>query len=484
MSSIRNDIHRFDAELNSITEALARNQQRQSHITKSIAKIRLNELDQGGVVEALDSLDREVTRLLAKRDKSLTDIEEKILNVAQKLEQLEQQRDTLSEEAETNSEAVIQIEHEIQESLEEDADYQAQLEVAREADSIADEAKSKARVAVEDCTAKGVPYQQDPLFIYLWDRKYGTTEYKANLITRLLDGWVARLCNFEPARANYWTLQEIPGRLIQHAKTAKKMAERAMEELEALEVAAANQAGLRTSQEKLRLTEEAIEKKDAEIAQSENQEQELLDQRALLATGEDPSSKEALTRLTEALQGNDFYVLEQKVNATKSREDDLLLRDLRELQEEAIDWREDLRESRLLRDAQIRQIRELEDVRRKFKRRRYDDVRSGFNKEEIIASMLGQFLRGVIQGSDLWNTMKRHQRHRDVGAWPDFGSGGLRRRTSNKKSKGKSNRNRKPGVWHNPGRKSGGDFRLPRNGGFSSRGRRGRSGGFKTGGGF
>ena len=100
MSGIRNDVHHYDAELNSLTEAIAHNQQQQTQIIKSIAKIRLSEIDRGGVVEALDSLDHEVERLLAKRDKSLADVEEQIQNLARELELLEQQRDELSKDVE------------------------------------------------------------------------------------------------------------------------------------------------------------------------------------------------------------------------------------------------------------------------------------------------------------------------------------------------------------------------------------------------
>ena len=480
MRSIRKDIRQFDTELNSLTTAITRNQQNQSQIIRSIARVRLNELDGEGAVEALDSADHTVMRLLARRDKTLAEVEEKIERTARELSALEEQRESLAENADSESEKVIQIEHEIQENLENDRTYQDQLEVAREADSVAEEAKAKAHVAVQDCTEKGVPYQNDPLFIYLWDRNFGTSEYKANLLTRFLDGWVARLCNFMPARANYWTLQEIPKRLIQHAKDARKLSNNAIEKLQALEAAAASDAGLPDAQINLKRAEQAIKEKDSEIEKLEDSEQDLLSQRAQLVSGEDPDSNTALTALAKALERNDFDEIEQKVVATQSREDDLLLRDLGELQAEVEDLSEDLRDGRKHRSELTRRLRELESVRRKFKRRRYDDVRSGFGKEELIASMLGQFVRGVIDGSDLWNTMKRHQRHRDVGAWPDFGSGGL----GSKSRRTKPKRRSRAGTWHTPGRKSGQDFRLPRNGGFSSRGRGRSGGGFKTGGGF
>ena len=125
-------------------------------------------------------------------------------------------------------------------------------------------------------------------------------------------------------------------------------------------------------------------------------------------------------------------------------------------------------------EAKLNRLQQLEEVRRRFKNRRFDDIRSGFGNEDLISTMLGQFLNGLINSGELWRVLERHQRHRDVGAWPDFGSGGL----------GFPNTRRRRSPWHSPtsrggvGSRSTGGFRLPRSGGSSSRG------GFKTGGGF
>ena len=79
--------------------------------------------------------------------------------------------------------------------------------------------------AKADQQEKGAPYRADPLFTYLWDCKYGTSAYKANPLTRFLDNWVARLCDFQSARKNYWMLQEIPERLDEHAKALRSKAD-------------------------------------------------------------------------------------------------------------------------------------------------------------------------------------------------------------------------------------------------------------------
>ena len=115
-----------------------------------------------------------------------------------------------------------------------------------------------------------------------------------------------------------------------------------------------------------------------------------------------------------------------------------------------------------------------------LKNSRFDDVRSGFGNEELIVNVIGEFLKGVISGSDLWKVIKRNQRYQDVNSSPEFGSGGLGNLGDilGGGSIGRRNRRKRKSSWHLPKpRRGGGGFSIP---GSSSRG----GGGFKTGGSF
>ncbi|WP_026223141.1 hypothetical protein [Methylocystis rosea] len=79
------------------------------------------------------------------------------------------------------------------------------------------QAQAKAAQAEADRARKRSPYEQDPLFMYLWARKYGATDYQARAFTRYMDGLVARLIRFREARQNYETLNRLLTRLHEHA---------------------------------------------------------------------------------------------------------------------------------------------------------------------------------------------------------------------------------------------------------------------------
>jgi hypothetical protein len=82
-------------------------------------------------------------------------------------------------------------------------------------------AEAKAVQAEADREEKRRPYEADPLFMYLWRRRYGTREYRASNLVRYFDRKVAHLIGFETARINYAMLMELPDRLREHADRLK-----------------------------------------------------------------------------------------------------------------------------------------------------------------------------------------------------------------------------------------------------------------------
>jgi hypothetical protein len=84
--------------------------------------------------------------------------------------------------------------------------------------AIVAKAEEKAAQAEADREEKRKPYEADPLFMYLWRRRFGTREYQASALVRALDRKVAHLIDYETARVNYTMLMELPQRLREHAE--------------------------------------------------------------------------------------------------------------------------------------------------------------------------------------------------------------------------------------------------------------------------
>ncbi len=474
LARVRRDFNSLDNIMQSSSSALTRNQLQQTRVLRALASDRLERLDSGKLASSVDSADTAASEVLLQRERALANLAQKLHEGGEALEQAERQRDSLHVTVDAAAQELAELEAEVQRLLEADEGYQQQLETAYEARAIATQAEEKTALAEKDRKEKGLPYESSKLFSYLWGRHYGTSQYRGSGLFAAMDDWVAGLCDYDKARANYWLLLEIPRRLAEHARIVNQRAEAELGKLQELETKVANAAGVDLAQQALEEAESEQDVCDANIDEIELSLGEVQDHLNRFASGEDDFTKRCLDGLEAAYSARDMDRLESMVMATASRSDDEMVRELIDLRQEQRLIREEINDNKQLHKQHSTRLKDLEDVRRRFKRHRFDDLRSSFGSENIIRMVLDEFLRGAVRGSGVWDTLKRQQRYRDVGgAWPDFGSGSLPRG-----SRGSS-------PWHWPGGRGG--FRMPRRGGSMSRGgspRRRSSGGFRTGGGF
>ncbi len=479
LRTARRELARLDGELQATSRAVEINKQQQAQALKRMAATRLDAIRQGDVVKRIDSADFQVREILSQRNNAIAALNERTSLTAEALRKLEERRYELHDDVDEAAQALAEREAKVQSMLESDSAFLAQLELTQKADAIAMGAAEKAEVVATDRRSKGQPYENDPLFIYLWNRHYGTAEYRANLFARLLDGWVARLCNYQRARPNYWMLQEIPRRLREHAERRRTDADKELDRLQALEEAAAEEGGVHVAKSMLVDAERRQDEIDEQIVQSEAKLHELQSEQSLFAAGEDRYITQGVNMFSDALQRRDVADLTNLARSTMTTEDDALVDDLRHLRREDDEIRGEFSRNREVHKEHLRRVQELQQVRQRFKQSRYDDLRSGFDKGDLIVSMMREVLGGAIRGGALWNVLQQYQGYREVaGAWPDFGSGGIARKRRQAST-------RRP-TWHWPGptgaRRNEG-FKLPRAPRSRPASKRGR-GGFRTGGGI
>jgi len=485
LQTIRNEVVRLDTQLQQLTNKLAANQRHRVTLLNDIAEVRLVEIERGQLRTNLSAADHQAAEILATRDQAIAKLNASIDQVNQQIADAETKREALLIKVNSTSQRIAEVEASVQAQLKVDKVYLVQFEQAQQAESVSAEAERKVEQARTDMAEKAVPYKDDALFMYLWERGYGTTEYGGGPFSRFMDGWVANLIEYEDSRRNFWNLTEIPKRLTEHAGRVGAAADEQVMALQQLELDALEQAGasqLEVELDSLRVTIDAQDDQIESLEQSLSQELAL---RATYVAGEDDYMRRCLSRLTQAMDHDDLMVVNRYVRETVSPTDDKLVIELQNLDDRLENVQDDLVDVRNLHDRKLAKLNDLEKVRRNFKNSRYDDVRSGFGNEALIASVLGQFLQGVVSGSDLWRVLQRNQRYRDIGSMPDFGSGGIGELGDLiggdiLRGSGGRRQKRRASSWHFPSpRRGGGSFRFPRGGG-----RRGGGGGFTTGGGF
>ncbi len=480
LQGARRGLESLEPELQATSRRLTEHKLQQARAIDRMARIRLDAARGGEVVQHLEAATHEATRILATRDTAMAEANERVQDARKSLDELEQRRETLHDDVDAAARTLAEREAGVQRGLEKNEAFNAQLERAREADAIAVSALEKAELAATDSRRKGEAFESDELFMYLWGRGYGTSAYSANPLARLLDGWVAGLCRYDGARANYWMLLEIPKRLAEHAAHARDAADAELDALQDIEEQAAREGGVPEARSALEAIEARQDDLDAQIGAAENALAERQAEQNRYTNGQDDYLLSAIRVISAALEHRDVSELSLIARGTMTAEDDALVGDIRHLRREFDELEDELQEHRELQQQRLARIRELEQVRREFKKNRFDDLHSRFDKSDTIERMIGEVIAGALRGGALWNVLRRYQRYVDAaGEWPDFGSGGILRPDNRPRRK----KRRRPPSWHWPGpsnRRGKGGFKVPRSSGRRSRSR----GGFRTGGGF
>jgi chromosome segregation ATPase len=440
-----------DREMDNLTSHLSRLRIEEAEQFRQLAKFRLDEINAGNMAARLDKAHHAVPAFLDQHKQALSKLEHGLEELKQRQQKLEQERGS---RINARDEAVQGFQRQLQKSkekLERDESYRLQKEKAVRATEVTRRADEKASQSEVDLTSKGKPYQEDSLFMYLWQRRYLTPDYRAVALIRSLDDWVARLIDYRQTRADYHMLNELPLRLREHADQAAEAAERQQQALQSLERQAAEKDGLDTLQVALQEAETQLQQVNDEIEAHENRYQELLEQKADFASGKDEYTQKAVEVLAAELEHEDTIELYRQAQATPRPDDDVIVMQLHKLQQEQEETTKRISELKADRQQQRKALKELTKLRSKFRRNDYDARFSSFPSQLGLGVLLGEMLRGGRSSGNVWDKIGGAQK------WdlPDIGGGG-----------------------------GGGGGGFGGFGGFGSGGGFGGGGGFRTGGGF
>ena len=455
-----------------LSATLVELQQADARDYRELAKVRLDHLAGGKLLQHIDQTEQQVLALLERRETAAAELAERIKAAEAARTALETERSAQASDVDRAAEAVDEAEARTQARLDADPAYQAQRRRAQEAARTAMHAGEKAASSEQEKEQKGESYRSDPLFMYLWERSYGLPEYRANPLFRWLDGKVARLIGFADARANYARLNEIPVRLREHADGLAAASEAQFQTLRELDTKAREADGIPALEEQLEQQQGKLDAIDHRIEAAETEHQALLAQKAAFASGEDEHTRKAVEYLAAELRRDDLMELRREALATPFPDDDLIVSRMLQRDSERRTTEATVQGIKDTLKQHRRRLADLEAVRTEFKRQRYDRTGSSFGDGAAIALMLGNFLNGMLDRQTLWKVLQEQQRYRPQRSDPTFGSGGFGRGT----------------PWGGGVGDLGDIFgQLGRGGGHGRGGggfRGGGGGGFRTGGGF
>ena len=237
---------------------------------------------------------------------------------------------------------------------------------------------------------------------------------------------VEQLVDYKENRADYHMLNELPVRLREHADQAAEESKRQQQALQVLERQAAEKDGVGTLQSALDKAELQLQQVNDEIEAHEKRYQELLEQKADFAAGEDEYTQKAVEVLLAELEREDTIELYRQAQATPRPEDDAIVMQLHKLQQEQQETNKRISELKADRQQQRKALEELTNLRGKFRRSNYDAGYSSFPSKLGLGMLLGEMLRGGRSSGSTWGRIGDAQKWDlpDLGGIGDSGGGG------------------------------------------------------------
>jgi hypothetical protein len=423
IATARRDIHSVHNQAEAANQQVVevRNQLAQEY--RRLAEFRLDELAAGRMITQMDETDRTVLKLLERRSQNLSQLEREIEQSQTTQTELEQERSRVVRRRDELLKQIDEAAAEIKEQLSRQEAYRKLEEKAEEESSRAERAQKKATQAEADREEKGKPYREDPLFMYLWKRRYLTPDYSGGGLTRMLDGWVAKLINYAEARSNYYMLTELPLRLREHADRQERLAAQEVQKLRDMEAEALEVEPITQNKEMLQSVQKSLEESEARIEEEEERHASLLEQRSAHASGSDELSRQAIELQVSEIKNDSLTDLYMQAKMTKNPDDDVIVSRIRELQKEEAGLLAEVQNLQSQIHQQQKNYQEIEQIRRRFRRRSYDSNHSVFPGGFQMAALLSLLMSGRASGGDVWDRIDREQQFRRPRTPVDFGGG-------------------------------------------------------------
>jgi hypothetical protein len=432
------------------TEEVGRLRLQRTEAFRDLARLKLDAITQNKVVGELDAAERQALSVLNSRQEALRQLTERRRQAEDRVRQAEAQRQAAVDALEQALAEVESTRRSVEAKVSVDPEWVSARAQVDAVTGQAQQAEKKAVQAETDRDEKRRPYEDDPLFMYLWKRKFGTATYRVTPFTRYMDRLVARVVGYDKARPNYTLLNEIPERLREHARRVLNELRDARDRLTALERQALVAAGIGSLEARAAQAKEAVDEADRTLAEARAALAELDRTHDASVLEGDAPYREAVALLAAADEREDLNQLYQEALRTPTPQDEDIVRRIQAT---------DVMINRALRQAvdAHRQLKEIAQ-RRAMIEQEWDELRSQgydtpygtFGNEAALGNVLGGVLTGAIGGAILGQVLRGGFHHG-------------------------------PSPWDSG---FGGGIPFPQPGGFGTGGSFGGGGGFRTGGSF
>jgi hypothetical protein len=423
IAKLNGEESQLDIALHSAVSDAERLRTERSQSLRELARVKLDEMAAGRLVGQLDAGERRALQILEGYRLRISATVEQCDALQKEVAVGEVGRHAAAAAVEAALEEVDKLRADVEIKVHASSAWRDAKCALDQAEAIAGQAEKKADASEAELGAKKKPYDEDPLFVYLWRRKFGTTQYAAGKIARIFDRMIAEFIDYSSARPNYGALLEIPLRLREHAIAKRKAASETQSVVAELERHALVEAGIETKEKvltearhKLAMSDDTVEKKRALLSKV-NEERA-----ALVAGGNGSAYGEALDTIAAADTENNLTTLYAEARRTATEADDAIVGKLESIETKIRETETQI--DKLRREALDLSKRraEIEKVRERFRGTGYDHPQIAFDNTGDISNVLKGVLEGAVRSGVLWDILRQGHRSLPTRGNADFGA--------------------------------------------------------------
>ncbi|HEY1244620.1 MAG TPA: hypothetical protein VGF29_07280, partial [Hyphomicrobiaceae bacterium] len=379
----------LDASLRSAVAETERLRKERVGTLRELARVKLDEMAAGRLVNNLDAGERRAVQILDDYRLRIASVAERRESLLKEVAGAQAERDAAAKLVEDALAAVEALRAEVEGQMRAVPAWQAAKAASDAANAVAGEAEKKAADSEAELGAKRKPYDEDPLFIYLWKRGFSTSRYQSHNFVRFMDRLVADFIGFVDVRPNYAALIEIPLRLREHATTKRAEAGERLAALSDIERRAMAEAGTEPRERALAEARHKLAAAGATLDEKQGLLRKIDTERnALVSGGSNPAYQEALSVIASADAEDQLAALYLEARRTATPADDAIVRKLEGVDGQIGKADQELAElRRTAQDLAKRRI-EIERVRDRFRGAGYDHPHGTFGNDSDIADAL------------------------------------------------------------------------------------------------
>ena len=412
-SQARQNLHELEKSTSDFDSKMDQLVSQRSEEFVELAKHYLPNLSMETIERSFVGVRSELTEIFRRKKLREEEIIAAIDLAQQTILQAQEQTDQVTEQLNKKAEERDQLQEIVSERLKQIPEYETLTNEAALAEHRLSQNEERMEQVHAEATEKMPSYENSRLFMYLYNRKYGTSEYKPRGMIRRMDRWLARYIDFANARQSYNFMQVTPGLMQEELKRRRANFNELMDQIEAMEAKIEQEVGLTA------VIEEGDRlglKRDELVNQIEDQNQQLEAYISELNDSRESKDKhydDALTRMRKHLEETEEAVLQERAEKTIEEKDDKIVSDIVELN----DLIGDLQPEILLLVGKRKSLTDkqagLDDIVQRFRSSNFDSNRSVFPDDFEIGKFIGRYMNNTLDARSLWKHIRQSQKFQE-----------------------------------------------------------------------